>query len=200
MAYFFRCLSLLISLLFLAACGVPPGEGPRPALRADVLSLTDSIQALGEDVDPGEAARAAEIALSYTYQLAQSYEITDSPLVHNIKVNRGIKPRGLCWHWAEDLEARLKAENFTTLELHRAIANADSPILIDHSTAIISANGADMYDGLVLDPWRKGGQLHWVGVREDTRYTWYPRLEVLKKHGRIRYASGGAVVTWAGEI
>ena len=71
--------------------------------------------ALGPEVDPDEAARAAEIAFSYTRELAIQYQITDPPLIHNTKVNMGLKPRGLCWHWAEDMERRLKAEGFQTL-------------------------------------------------------------------------------------
>ncbi|MEL7117061.1 MAG: hypothetical protein AAGP08_16005, partial [Pseudomonadota bacterium] len=115
---------------------------------------------------------------SYTAVLRDEYQITDPPLVHNFKVNRGIKPRGLCWHWAEDMEKRLKAEGFQTLELHRAIANHDN-IRIDHSTAIVSAKGATMFEGVVIDPWRKGGVLSWMRVRDDDRYDWRPRAEVL---------------------
>jgi sugar lactone lactonase YvrE len=88
------------------------------------------------------------------------------------------------------MEDRLKAENFQTLDLHRAVANADNAFRLEHSTAIISARG-DAYDeGIVLDPWRKGGRLTWVSVREDRMYDWEPRNEVVaraleRKHGQI---------------
>lgn len=146
--------------------------------QADVLALARTIAALSPTIDPAEAARAADLSYRYTAQLRVEYEIVDPPLIHNFKVNRGVKPRGLCWHWAEDMEKRLKAENFQTLDLHRAIANHDN-IRIDHSTAIISAKGATMFDGVVVDPWRKGGILTWMKVREDERYAWRPQAEVL---------------------
>ena len=73
----------------------------------------------------------------------------------------GLKPRGLCWHWAEDIERRLRAEDFQTLDLHRAIANANN-IRIEHSTTIVSRRGDGMYDGLVLD--RYCG----IGTHRDT--------------------------------
>ena len=146
--------------------------------QTDVLALARLIASLSPAVDPEEAARAAEISYSYTAQLRDEYEITDPPLVHNFKVNQGLKPRGLCWHWAEDMEKRLKAENFRTLDVHRAIANHDN-IRIDHSTAILSAAGATMFDGVVVDPWRKGGRLSWMLVRDDERYRWRPQAEVL---------------------
>lgn len=182
----------------LAGCGSDPvqtraqldpgaavlSQSDPPALAAvaddaEMLALARAIAALSPQVDPAEAARAARISYEYTAQLAEDYQITDPPLVHNYKVNRGLRPRGLCWHWAEDMEARLKAEGFQTLDLHRAIANHDN-IRIDHSTAIVSAKGATMFEGVVVDPWRKGGVLTWTPVSEDPRYAWRPRAEVLQ--------------------
>ncbi len=160
---------------------LPVDPPPIAALadQADVAALAREILALSPSIDPEEAARAAAISYSHTAVLRAEYQIVDPPLIHNAKVNAGIKPRGLCWHWAEDMERRLKAEQFTTLDLHRAIANHDN-IRVDHSTAIVSAKGADMYQGIVVDPWRKGGELTWIGVLDDRRYKWAPRSEVLK--------------------
>ena len=146
---------------------------------AEVAALEQAILALGPGIDSEEAARAARIAYSHTDVLVQQYRITDPPLIHNMKVNAGLKPRGLCWHWAEDVENRLVAENFTTLELHRAIANHDVAFRIEHSTAIISRKGDDMYAGIVLDPWRFGGKLHWVRTPADEDYRWHPQQAVL---------------------
>ncbi|MGB2201321.1 MAG: hypothetical protein ACPH5G_08295, partial [Pseudooceanicola atlanticus] len=112
--------------------------------------------------------------ITYPLALRAQYEVTDPPLIHNTKVNMGLRPRGLCWHWAEDLENRLAAENFQTLDLHRAIANADK-LRIDHSTVILSAQGDTMEQGIVLDGWRKGGDLFWALVPEDRRYEWERR-------------------------
>ena len=107
-----------------------------------------------------------------------------------MKVNAGKRPRGLCWHWAQDMERRLDAEGFRTLEMHRAIANAYNPFLIDHSTAIISAKGDDMFEGIVLDPWRLGGILTWNPTLEDPKYTWVPQAVVHEKLRREqRYAA-----------
>ena len=181
--------ALLILILFLGSCGLVPRDLPPPASETQISELAAAIGALDPQVDPAEAARAARISFTYSRQLAEQYEIEDSPLVHNIKVNRGTKPRGLCWHWAEDLEKRLAQENFQTLDLHRGIANADSRILIDHSSVMISAEGDRMEDGIVLDPWRNGGRLFWAPVREDTRYPWRERMQVLREEGRIVFVN-----------
>ncbi len=130
----------------------------QPPSRASIDGLAQAIRALGPEVDPAEAARAAEIAHLYPLELAKAYGITDPPLIHNAKVIRGERPRGLCNHWAEDLERRLKAERFRTLQIHRAIS-PPSPFRIIHHTVVISARGGTIDEGIVLDPWRKGGTL-----------------------------------------
>ena len=182
----FAVLATLVALL-LAGCGATP---PPPPQAGEVNRLAAAIRALGPDVDPAEADRAARVAYRETETLARAYQITDPPIIHNTKVNMGLKPRGLCWHWARDLEDRLKAEGFETLEMHRAIADPDNVFRLEHSTAIISARGDPFDAGLVLDPWRKGGQLTWVPVTEDTMYDWEARTTVMARkleraHGQI---------------
>jgi len=175
-----------LALVALAACGGPP-----PAAVPDEVSrLAAAIAALGPDVDRDEARRAAEISYAHTHRLALEYEITDQPIVHNTKVNLGIKPRGLCWHWAHDMEKRLAQERFATLDVHRAVANSDNAFRLEHSTAIVSARGAAYDEGIILDPWRKGGRLTWMPVRDDNAYQWEPRNEVVARklerlHGQI---------------
>lgn len=181
----FASLLSLMAILIIAGCGKAPSDGPPQASQNQVTELTLAIQALGPNIDPVEATRAANIAYNYPLQLAREYRITDSPLIHNIKVNRGKRPRGLCWHWAQDMETRLAAEQFQTLDLHRAIGNSEVALRIDHSTVIISAKGDGMNDGLVLDPWRYGGRLFWGEPLADIKYEWISRTEVFRlKHLR----------------
>ncbi|TMM50825.1 hypothetical protein [Sulfitobacter sabulilitoris] len=177
------------ALAGLAACGAPMDRAA-PVGDAQIAALTRDLVALGPQVDPEEAARAARIALVYPRQLARDYGVTDSAIVHNMKVNAGQRPRGLCWHWADDMESRLAAENFQTLRLHRAIANAGRLWRIDHSTVIASAAGEDWHEGLVLDPWRFGGPLYWGPPAEDKSYAWRPRAEVFAEKRRILAGAG----------
>jgi len=177
-----RKLLLGLASLPLAACGASPEKA---AVGTDQFALRDAIMAMGPDVDPDEAMRAASIAFSYTDVLAEQYQITDPPLVHNTKVNMGLKPRGLCWHWAEDMENRLNAEGFETLEMNRAIAEGRG-FRIDHSTAIISRKGDGYSKGVVLDPWRNGGVLFFAPVEEDTRYFWEAREVVLGRRADLQ--------------
>ena len=175
-AWFRAAVALL--LLLAAACAGPPEASRSGTATDEVAALSRTIQALGPGIAPAEAAEAAELALSTSRALAVSYGVTDPPLIHNTKVNMGLRPRGLCYHWADDLEARLRQADFQTLELHRAIANADNPFRIQHSTVILSRRGDPMARGVVLDPWRGGGDLFWAPVGEDSSYAWVPRAEV----------------------
>jgi hypothetical protein len=176
----------LLSLLSLAACGgaPPPEASTRAGSAADELAA--ALRAMGSGVDPGEAERMAAIAFSYPLELARDWGAVDGPLAHNTQVNLGLKPRGLCYHWANSTYARMWEEEFRTLDLHLGIANADNPFRLEHSALIVSARGAPMEAGIVLDPWRLGrGRLHWVGVAGDDRYAWRPRDAVLAEQGAV---------------
>ncbi|WP_416361488.1 hypothetical protein [Leisingera sp.] len=183
---------LFFTLMMLAAATLA-GCASRPtATKHDVEELSRALQTLDPQVDPDEARRAAEIAYSYSARLAEQYEVTTSPILHNTMVNTGVKERGLCVHYAEDMQARLSQENFRTLSLLRAIAEPKNDFRIDHSTAVIAAKGGGIYDGLVLDPWRYGGKLFWSPTTEDSRYDWEPRLKVLRRKYERRMAKEAA--------
>jgi hypothetical protein len=171
-------LSLLAYLMQGCASTNPPVELPALAEQQRINELESAILALDENIDPDEAHLAATIAIEYPLELAQEYEITDSPLMHNFLVNIGVKPRGLCVDWTYDLLVRLQQERFHSLGLHWGIANYDSAFRIEHSTVIISARGAPLSRGIVLDPWRQSGQLFWAKTLEDPKYQWQPHAEV----------------------
>ncbi|MDW4499825.1 hypothetical protein R5H30_17665 [Sulfitobacter sp. D35] len=173
----------------LAVAQASPSAVETSADEQEIATLAGLIRSLGPSVDAEEAARAARISLLYPRELRSRYGVTDPPIIHNIKVNSGQRPRGLCWHWAEDMEKRLKSENFRTLDIQRAIANAGNPLRLEHSTALITAKGDPWDAGVVVDPWRDGGDLYWSTVPQDTRYPWRAQREVLAEK-RKRKAAG----------
>ncbi|NVO57457.1 hypothetical protein HW561_16800 [Rhodobacteraceae bacterium B1Z28] len=169
---FISALLVTCVTLILAGCAVAPTAGPD-----DVDALAQAIQNLGPEVDPAEAQRAATIAYTYSQQLAREWDVTDPAIIHNAKIINGFREYGLCNDWAEAITARLRRENFRTLDLHWA-TSPPTPFRIIHHSSLISAKGDSMYDGIILDPWRNSGVLFWAPVREDTRYNWRPRSEV----------------------
>lgn len=181
----FRAIKLLCALtsllILLNGCASQgPRLEPHPAVAEQRIGeLNRAILVLGDDIDASEARQAARVAIEYSLQLAREYEITDSAIVHNIKVNLGLKPRGLCVDWTRDLLTRLKQERFHSLDLHWAVANYERALRLEHSTVIVSARGESLEQGLVLDPWRYSGELYWSPTLLDKDYSWKPQGEIL---------------------
>ncbi|MBT8435615.1 MAG: hypothetical protein KJN95_13155 [Gammaproteobacteria bacterium] len=171
-------LTLAFILLQGCASSGPQLELPPILEKQRIQDLNHAILSLGDDIDASEARRAASISIKYSHELARQYEITGSPLVHNLLVNLGLKPRGLCIDWTADLLARLKQERFHSLDLHWAIANYETTFSLEHSTVVVSARGNSIYQGLVLDPWRNSGELFWAPTLEDSGYAWRPQAEI----------------------
>jgi hypothetical protein len=82
----------------------------------------------------------------------------------------GLRDRGLCYHWTEDLMFQLKALQLERYQLRWGVAHRGSN-LREHNTVVITANGQPFENGLVLDPWRHSGNLYWVIVKNDS-YPW----------------------------
>ena len=186
-----------VTMAVLAGCGAPLPE-PGVALERDRVDLTRALLALGPDVDASEARRLADIAYDYPLQLARIYEIEDAPIVHNQKVNDGLKSRGLCYHWAEDMQTRLAREGFRSIEIRRGISPARPLFPFEHSSIIAVAPGQPLQSGLLLDPWRYAGALYWLPVADDRMHRWQPRVDVLRGKARrkgvpfvMRPATGG---------
>ena len=89
---FYRLLLVFALLLGLSACALPRNGPPPLGTEAEITELARAIEDLSPQVNPEEAARAARIAYRHTHELAIAYQITDPPLIHNVKVNNGSKP------------------------------------------------------------------------------------------------------------
>ncbi|MDD1749287.1 MAG: hypothetical protein LUO89_05360 [Methanothrix sp.] len=150
-----------------------------PVYQERVASLEQALTALSPDVDKSEAELLAETAISYSLELAGKYHMLRPPILHNLLVNLGLRERGLCIHWTEDLLNRLSGLGMKSLELHWGIANHDVLLRLEHSSVIITACGQSFEEGLVLDPWRHSGELYWTRVKDDS-YPWKPEQDVIR--------------------
>lgn len=131
-------------------------------LERDILTMHPQIQR-------DEARRAAVCATEYSQQLAREYRVIRPALLHNTLVNLGIRSRGLCYQWAEDLLLQLQALELETLQLRWGMTRVGT--WREHNAIVITARGQPFNNGIVLDPWRRSGRLVWVPVRSD-RYRW----------------------------
>ena len=140
------------------------------AYREKMESLQIDLAALNHQSDLPEARRVAVTAVMYSIQLADQYRLVRPPILHNVLIRVGLKDRGLCYHWTEDLLKRLQSLELKYYRLHWGVAHRGSE-LREHNSVVITANGQAFDRGIVLDPWRNSGDLYWSSVKTD-RYPW----------------------------
>lgn len=166
------CTSVRYDVARLTDPGLVAVDAGTSAHFARVDALAGEVAALGEDVDPREARALAEAALVHAMRLAADYELTQPAIAHNVLVNLGVKPRGLCIHWTEDLLVELAALDLRTLDLYWGVAYPTRMFRLEHSSVVVTARGEPFETGLLLDGWRHSGALHFVPVARDERYAW----------------------------
>jgi hypothetical protein len=138
-----------------------------------------------------EANRLALVAEREARALAISYGVSGPAWFHNCLVNIGVKERGLCWQYMEDMFARLARENPRHFDLHTAVRD-DNSTFLEHNCVLLAAKGQPFVSGWVLDPWVKPGTLQLIRPRGDGR-SWYEQpgyTRYLDQRHRKARASG----------
>ncbi|NVK22671.1 MAG: hypothetical protein HWD86_09145 [Kangiellaceae bacterium] len=137
-----------------------------------IKQLTLSIQTLSPQISNQEANLFAKTAINYSLELGKQYQVGKNPLWHNILVNLGIKERGLCVHWTEDLLRKLSKLNIPSLKLYWAVANRnDGSFNLEHSAIVVTVTDKEFEQGIVLDAWRDSGKLYFSSIQDDS-YQW----------------------------
>lgn len=148
----------------------PADQKKGQAYWEKVEQLEQELAALSRGTDKAEARRVAETALHESAVLAEEYQVVRPAVAHNLLVVLGMKDRGLCYHWTEDLMKRLQALELKSFQLHWGVAHRGSE-LREHNGVVITARGQDFFQGIILDPWRYSGRLYWVRIDQDS-YPW----------------------------
>lgn len=191
-----QCVLAALAALWLSGCAhhtkLPP---PEPAA---IQSLTDQLVALNKSVRPEEANRLSVCAYGYSLKLAGQYRAVRPAWWHNVLVNLGLKKRGLCYQWAEDLTVEFRKLHLFTLEFHWAVARPDT--MREHNGVVVCARGQPFDEGIILDAWRHSGRLYWALVAQD-RYPWRKGKDLPEEVGRpsigvLRTGTGFAEPNW----
>ena len=177
------CRIFLLLVLFLSGCvsgnqmsaellanGKAKNHRATEAYHQQVEWLQDDLAALSQESNQLEARQVAETAIIYSNQLADEYRLVRPAVLHNLLIRVGLKDRGLCYHWTEDLLKRLQALDLRTYQLHWGVAHRGSD-LREHNSVVITARGQAFEKGMVLDPWRNSGDLYWALINTD-QYPW----------------------------
>ncbi len=172
---------LLILLFSLGGCSVKYTEvvfaektlylkKSDPRIEEKILSLCKALQALSSKVNEEDAKIFSHTAILYSSYLAKEYELVSPPNVHNFLISIGVKERGLCYHWANDLIAYLKKQDLQSFDLYRAVYQQGK--INEHSSIVVTAKNQPFSDGIVLDAWRDSSDLYFEKLSEDKEYIW----------------------------
>lgn len=128
-------------------------------------SLANQIAALSPRVDRDEANLLAQCAYATASQLRKQYSMFGTPIFNNFLVRWGVRKRGYCFQWAEDLLIALDALKLTSLELHWGEANPGN--WRENNCIVVTAKGQPFNRGIILDCWRQLGHLRCGPVLSD---------------------------------
>ena len=141
--------------------------------RQEAAQITTALMTMHPACDPAEARRLADTAVRAGGELAEKYRVSLPAPEHNLLINMGLRERGLCWQWTWDLSGALAPLRVQTFDLHWGVSNFDR--FNEHNSVVVTPRGRPFAEGILLDPWRLGGQISFFAVTKDPEYKWIER-------------------------
>jgi hypothetical protein len=132
---------------------------------AKAEALASKLAALSPTVNREEAGLLAECAYATASQLRKQYSMFGTPIFNNFLVHWGIKKRGYCYQWSEDLLVALDKLKLTSLELHWG--EYDPRTWRENNCIVVTAKGQPFQRGIMLECWRHLGHLYYGPVAGD---------------------------------
>jgi hypothetical protein len=156
-----RRLSLIFGFLLVVSLAHASDE-------RSIKDLSKALTALASDVDPAEAEALSYTAHTTARQLKREYRVVLNPEFTVFLYNVGLRKRGWCGHWAQDIGVKLKELKPKTLVLHwgEAYPNTSS----ENNALVVTARSQRFEDGILIDGWRRAGRLFWCPVKKDDEY------------------------------
>jgi len=167
-------LKFFLLLFFLVGCSV---KVPTPEENfKKIQALTQMLLQTSTAIDKNEAKDLAKSSVLYAQKLAKKYNVVSPPLWQNTLVNIGIKERGLCYEWADDLWVYLIHKKYKSLILYHVGAEVGS--YFEHNALSVSAKGLGVERSILLDAWRNSGKLYFIEIEKDKKYQWKQRFDL----------------------
>ncbi len=179
-----KVLILTIWLLFSGCSLLPLSKPSHVALENKINQLSKMLVDLNETIDLNEAQSLSRISVMYAQKLAHKYDVVSPPLWHNTLVNVGVKERGLCYEWSEDLLIKLFKKKYATLQFYTVGANIGG--YFEHNALAVSAKKGNYRKSILLDAWRGSGDLYFIKLEKDKKYQWKNR-EKLYRSIKMKY-------------
>ena len=132
---------------------------------AKAEALANQLAALSPKVDRNEAKLLADCAYATVSKLRRQYRMFGTPIFNNFLIYHGLKKRGYCYQWSEDMLIALDALRLSSLELRWGEANPGH--WRENNCIVVTAKGRPFRSGIMLDCWRHLGHLYFRPVVAD---------------------------------
>jgi hypothetical protein len=132
---------------------------------AKAKALADQLTALAPRVNREEAKLLAQCAYATVSKLRREYRMFGTPIFNNFLIYHGLRKRGYCYQWSEDLLIALDKLRLTSLELHWG--EYDPRTWRENNCIVVTAKGQPFRSGIMLECWRHLGHLYFGPVASD---------------------------------
>ena len=132
---------------------------------AKAEALANQLAVLSPRVNREEAKLMAECAYATVSKLRREYRMFATPIFNNFLIYHGLRKRGYCYQWSEDLLVALDKLKLTSLELHWG--EYDPRTWRENNCIVVTAKGQPFQRGIMLECWRHLGHLHYGPVASD---------------------------------
>jgi hypothetical protein len=132
---------------------------------AKAEALANQLGALSPRVNRDETKLLAECAYATVSKLRREYRMFGTPIFNNFLIYHGLRKRGYCYQWSEDLLVALDKLKLTSLELHWG--EYDPRTWRENNCIVVTAKGQPFRSGIMLECWRHLGHLYCGPVASD---------------------------------
>jgi hypothetical protein len=155
--------------------------------------LTDQLASLSPRVNREEAKLLAQCAFATVAKLRRQYRMFGTPIFNNFLIYHGIRKRGYCYQWSEDLLITLDNLKLKSLELHWGEANPGN--WRENNCIVVTAKGQQFNRGIMLECWRHLGHLYFGPVVSAAANNFDPYVENSSYAQFVRNRAAGSKVS-----
>jgi len=164
----------------------PPLFQVSKADAANAAKLADQLASLSPRVSRDEATLLADCAFVTVSKLRRDYRMFGTPIFNNFLIYHGLRKRGYCYQWSEDLLLAIDALRLKSLELHWG--EYDPNTWRENNCIVVTAKGQPFKQGIMLECWRHLGHLYFGPVASD----WETYVENSAYARRVRDRAAGS--------
>ena len=165
LAYFGAFLVILIKLAFADEQQRSFSFQVAKVDASNAEKLADELSSLSPGVNREEAKLLADCAFATVSKLRREYRMFGTPIFNNFLIYHGLRKRGYCYQWSEDLLIALDGLRLKSLELHWG--EYDPNTWRENNCIVVTAKGQPFKRGIMLECWRHLGHLYFGPVASD---------------------------------